>query len=604
MATRLDAVYSSHLRQALSRSAFTERVIERIGQTSEYAREFHRSLGGGGEDGDDGKISWRTREDKERQERYDRYQKLYHNKSEQYLRPEWLPSGKLLYTRINMLRFVTNTYADLMCGSGAEVKTNNKTLDDHLNNEVEIKNHFLKWQQLVSINGLIGLQVVADDRGVDIIHVSPDLLYPEFEDGSDDDFKWVSKKHYVKVLDVKDPSGRWEFNGDKQADKDDGIVFEERHFRGSIKYYLYTVKGDEITSMLPPSWYNESLPPLDENGECCVQTGIDEFMLIVVPNMILAREFVSDFDDIIDFQANINVRASQINRVLNVHADPKLMLGESFRAKDPYTGEPIIRGLRDEVLIVANEDHEFRPEYLTWQSQLESAFREIEQNINMLCTVAQISPSLIVRQESIFPEAATAFKLRLTPTLSKVRRKAQDFKSALQRVIWVYANKAFQHGLLDVPTPPEGDPFKTTTQDGTNKHGQPEPAEEVPLSVDANDPKVAISRVLTGAPNQIEIRFIPNLPQDERLLIDRLTSNPPSVSLDRILKEVDQMSPDEIEEEKQRIQDTASMQAESVQHSGGFPFGGGGGVLDEADALEKAINPSATAPTGMGIGGQ
>lgn len=596
----LDRIYRAQLKKALGQSEFTTKVAERIGQNSEHARKFASELKNGfGDDGED-RLVWRTPEDNERFEAYSKWRDLFHNRHEKWLRPDWLPSGKFEYKRANFCRFITRVYADLMLGGGAEISTGNQTVDDYLSDEVQLHGYFYKWAQLVTVYGLIGLQVVCDDKGVDIIKVNPDLLYPVFEDGSDDDFKWVSKKHYVDPGQIKpEPGSNWEFNKHKDGgEKDDGVVFEERHFRGYIEYYLFTVKGDEITEMLPPTWYNDNLPDLNGDGICKVDTNIDEFMLIVVPNIIFDGTFVSDFADIEDFQRDINTRASQINRILNVHADPKLMLPDSFRAKDPYTGEAIVRGLRDEVLILTPEDYDFKPEYLTWQSQLEGAYQEMENDMNMLCTVASVSPSLVVRKDGNFPEAAATYKLRLTPTLNHVARKEEDFKRALQRVIWVFINKCHQERVFDKSEVDFGEEQGSPGNKPWVAQGSPTGGVK-DISFDKHDRLSDLDRVLTIPPNKIEIRFKPSLPQDERFLVERAGSMPPTASIHRVLQEVDGMNEAEIAIELKRIAEGQQMAEEATARDSGLQFGGNP-FEGRSETSDSGLDAS---PTGAQVAG-
>ncbi len=575
MSGPLDASYVQRLRIALRQTEMTREVVNRVGKRNAFVRQefsdFSESEKGGAKD----KLLWRTEEDSVRQDRLRKYGDIHANDSEKHLRPDWLPSGKVEYKRYNLARFITTTYADIMCGGGVEIKTGNDVADDYISQEAPISDYFYKWQKYVSIYGFIGLQVVQDKDGVDIIKVMPDILYVQWKDGSDDDYEWIAKKTRIDPAEVKDPGGSWDFEDQSKRSDIDGVVFEERHYRGRIEYYLYAVKEDEIVQMLPPQWYDKDLPPLDEQGKSFVGTNINEFMLFIIPNIVFNRSFVSDYEDILDQMASINVRMTQIARVLNIHADPKLMLPESYRAKDPYTGEIVVRAARDEVLFISPEDADNKPEYLTWSSQLEHAYAEIEQDINAVCTVAKISPSLLVKRELNFPESAVAYKLRLTPTINHVARKRVDFKTALQRVLWVFLQKLEKTGAFRTP---EADIQEVDQDSGFNAR-----------SMDHKDSTID-SVCLIKSPKQIQIRFIPALPQDERLAVERATNDPPTYSLERLLVDVDGMSEDEARKEMAKIRVYAQMKDEMTASSEGFGFGG-----DTFDGMGQPGNPQSSA---------
>lgn len=568
----MDRIYEQTLRKALGQTEFTQKVVERIGQRNKYARGF---LKGQGDDGEEEKVFWRGPEDHKRFAKYSLHADLYINNQEEHLAPEWMPSGKTKYKRYNLCRFLTDLYTQLMMGSGVEIHTEFKTVDDHLNDDLEIGDKFDHWAKMVSVKGMIGVQVVSDDRGVDVVMVQPELVFAEFEEGSEDDYKWVAKKFHVDPHALNVPKEVWEFNRDREAgDEDDGVVFEERHYRGRIEYFLYTVKEDEITELLLPEWYNEDLPPLDEDGLCSIDTGIDEFMLLAIPNVIFNNEFISDYEDITDLQRDINSRITHINRILNVHANPKLMLPESFMGKDPYTGEPIMRGLRDEVLFIAEEDKDNRPEYLTWNSQIEAGFDEIDSDVNMFCTVTGVSPSLIVRKDTTFPEAASAYKLRLTPTLAKTKFKTGFFKRYLRRILWVLVQKLTTTNTFS----------QTSLDQKVAEDKTPDQAPSLEMH-DASGVEPEAMRILSMDAKKIEIRFEAALPQDDRLLVERTGTDPPTASIDRVLREVDGMSDAQVAEEKVRLAEAARLKDEQMMQGQGSFFGGGGGGGGEPESF-------------------
>lgn len=546
--------YEATLRVALQKSQYTQELVDRLAERNQYARTFT----GENLKNEERRLLWRTPEDKIRQEKFNCYFDLFRNKTDVRLRPEWLPTGKTMYKRLNFCRFITNVFADLTLGAGVEICTGNEVIDTYLQDELQIQDRFYNWSRMGSIFGVFGAQVVVDDNGVDVVNVPPDQLYFDFEPCSDFDFRWIAKKLYVDPSRVQLPDKVSEQLRQRKAD---GIVFEERHYVGAIEYYLYTVAGDEIVEVLDPRWYLDSLPALDENGICRVETNINDFMLQLVPNGMLMREFESDYDDIKDLQASVNVRATQINRILNIHANPKLMLPESMQQKDTYTGEIIVRGLRDEVLFLDPEDYAHKPEYLTWDGQLEQAYKEIEQDIMAICTLAEISPMLIVHANQSFPESAVAYKMKLTPTLNKVKRKSDVMKRALQRLIWVLIVKLFQEGALDTTMAIDPD----FNPDSEKVDGQ-----SVSVSHDEAYAPMNVGKFIGDfQPRDISIEFKPSLPHDDRFMVERLAGKQ-SLSLKTVLEQVDGLSEKQADEEIERIMQDMQGADEAAADMGGL----------------------------------
>lgn len=604
-------VYESNLRVAIGKSQFTQEVISHIAASDIAARRF---LSGVDSNTDQPRIRWLLPDDKQRQEKYKLLSDLYFGRHDRHLRPEWMPSGKTMYKQINMMRFVTKIYVDLMMGGGVEVKTGNQLIDDYISEDAQLTRFFSDWATAASVFGFVALQVVTDDQGVDIIYVDPLTIYWQFKEGTNDDFEWVSKKIWVDPEEVEDPDGNWEFGETEDGNVPDGIIFEERHYRGCIEYYLYTVMQDEILEILDPQWFDEDLPDMDEKGFTKQETECEEFLLQIVPNTLIMKEFVSDYDDLIDLQASINLRATQRGRILNVHADPKLMLPESLQQKDIYTGEIIVRGLRDEVFFLAPEEYQFKPEYLTWDAQLDHVTRELEDDHSMLCTLAEISPTLVVGRDETFPESGAAYKMKLTPTLNRVNRKKKDFKYAMQVLLHTFITKVVQQGKLDalsmeaLPSMagshdglPAGDGLPETGYPDTQDDGGIPTSAHDGGSTTSPDPKMFIQDF---CPTDIDIDFKPALPQDEKMMIERAAGQA-TISRRRILKTVDGMTDKEIEKELSEIDADQKGADEAMfpagDDLGGTAFGGKGTSIPPGKPLSLDNTGGLNVPGGAAM---
>jgi hypothetical protein len=538
MSLSLNNVYAHYIQLAVGKSEFTQRVVDSLD-----ARSIERAKTRWEKDEDEPKILWRTDKDKKRIENLRRFEDLYNRKHEKHLRPIWLPTGKVEYLEVNLFRWVTTLYADLSLGGGATVKSQNSAYDWYLNEDLNIWHYFYNWMVYVSIYGFCPVQIVQNEKGeVDFLELDPSVIYPKWKDGTFYEFEWISKKIQLSPDDVAIPNG---LGYDFDPKRMDGIVYEERHFEGRIEYYLYAVSGDEVMMMLPVQFYNPQLPTLRPDPEgsgrmiSYVETNIPEFLIVLIPNQIFNQEFISDYTDIEQLVSRINTRMTQIDRVLNIHANPKLILPSSFQQQDPYTGESTGRGLRDEILYIDPEDNHTMPQYLTWDGQLSAAYQQLDAVVDMFCTVAEVSPSLLVRSQSgsTFPESAAAYKMKLTPTLNRINRKSTKFEMGIKKFLYVYGLKLQQCDKLKAVS---GDP--EYLQALMN-------AEDTPYT--AADAKVEPEEIQQ---RRIQVRFKPALPQDDRLLIDRLQGQP-SVSIRRVLTDVDDMTEEEAVEEERRIMD-------------------------------------------------
>lgn len=561
-------ILAAQLRIAARLSKFTDEVLQEMRLRNEGSTIVP----------DASKLYWRTNEDQERIARYEENKNLYFLKHD-FMKPTWLPPGRTFYKPHNYCRFITNSFADIIAGNGSTIQTNNAIVDKWLKDR-QISDKFYNWLLMCSMMGLIGVQVVVDEEGVDLLLIEPQMLYPVFDD-SGEDYVSISKKYEVKVDEVIDPTFRWDFKHKyKGEDKKYQIIFEEQHFKGEIYYFLYVVEGNEIREMLPPSWYDPSLPPLVK-GFSKVVTGVDDFMLMIVPNILTCREYVSDYDDVRPFQKSINARATQINRILNIHANPKLMVPDSMQQVDPTTGQTIQRALRDEVLYIsADENQVMEPKYLTWDAQLEGAYKELKLDQDAICTFSSISAALLVREGTQYPEAAAAYKLRLTSTINASKRKKNWFTKFAIRILYVYLTKLKEKGLFKVP---QTEGIDTS---GPDKDDPTMPTLGVQNAIDVME----IKR------EDITIRMHPALPQDERFMVERVGTGVATVSRERVLFEVDGMSEAEAQEEIRKIEKDEKSSNESFGSiAGGLSYGGGfNGSNDSGLGIGDAVGKERT----------
>lgn len=572
----MSTLRDSHIRNVMRwmrRFEVTSEIMDRVAARNERAQALSYE--------ENQRPTWRSAEDVERQARLKKYQDLFFSEHEKHLKPDWLKEGRALYKTYNWCRFITNTFADIIVGGGADILVGDKVIDDYLRDELELPIQFYKWIQMTSIFGFIALQVVEDNEGVDLIEVDPWLVYPEFKDSSGYDYKHISKKFIVRPEQVVDPSMRWQWF-DRDRTQGHQIVFEERHFRGIIEYYLYVVEGNDIIETLPPAWYDPYLPEIDiESGLCLVETDIDDFMLMVVPNVLLMKKFVSDYDDLVTLQESYNTRGTQIGRILNIHADPKLLLPDTMKEIDPLTGRVIHRGLRDEILYISSEDNtQAKPEYLTWNAQISEARDEMRSDRNAMLTLSYVSDSFIVSEDNpTFPESALAYKMRLTPTLNRAKVKAADFKKYMQRLLYVLIKVLNKHGSFDVPS----DEGATVPVDAVGAGAEQENPEnpQFDMKPDTAPEQVVPEQAAIDAtfdietlkPKDITLKFKPSLPQDERFLTERVGTGVQTVSRERLLKDVDGFSDEEIMEELKRIDEDSNAMNESVAGGSGLRFG-------------------------------
>lgn len=216
---------------------------------------------------------------------------------------------------------------------------------------------------------------------------------------------------------------------------------KEIHTAGRITNELYRLdKSGKISGRAElAEWYGEkAVNPSGEIPADVVETGIDEPLLQWVPNFMVSGECISDFDGVGELVDQFTAAISQAAGVIARHADPKMTMDEetgnalAHQASgggdtDPYQtgneGESKDRINISELGVLFTKDGLVKPEYLVWNAQLEVAIKLIDNWIEWLFAVIEMSPGLLGLRKGGAAEAWRKLRLEAANTLAKVARK-------------------------------------------------------------------------------------------------------------------------------------------------------------------------------------
>jgi len=204
---------------------------------------------------------------------------------------------------------------------------------------------------------------------------------------------------------------------------DNDYVRVEEHEKGLIRNKLFSLKKGKLKEQIDIHFF---YPELEEEQK----TGIDDFLIVHIPNFRTNDSFwgISDYYDIEPVQDEINNRLSRISMILDKHSDPTLIVPTGTLDEN---GE--LRKGDAEVFEIGQGD--LAPQYLTWNGNIDSAFKEIDLLIDTLHMMAEISPSLTGLDRSGIPESGRALKYRLLRTLAKIGRKRIFYDEGIKKII-------------------------------------------------------------------------------------------------------------------------------------------------------------------------
>ena len=160
-------------------------------------------------------------------------------------------------------------------------------------------------------------------------------------------------------------------------------------------------------------------------------------MILLVPvHNLLTSDRVYGIDDYADLDSiisEIEVRISQISKILDKHAEPSVQGPESALERDYETGEYKLK-MGNYFIRGTTEDPPV--EYVTWEAQLEANFKQIEKLINILAVISEMGSAIFdTEQKTGNAASGTALRRMMISPLAKVNRSRMRFDSAIKKAI-------------------------------------------------------------------------------------------------------------------------------------------------------------------------
>lgn len=372
-----------------------------------------------------------------------------------------------LYIAVNLMDVLLTKPSDLLVGDGVLFESG---LDDEsieqqaLNRIVEENDLQTLIHELVIGGGIRGdawlktyyanrddaSEVVAEGLEIPdglldpepVIETVPaDMVFPELADGSFKRFKAVNICNIEYVL---QPTGIL------KKEKEIPFLNVERHLPGYIIYERYRLsdKGVDNTYDYPIPLYNieEQVATGRDDGDI-VYTGVPNILVEHIPYKAIDDDWkgIGGIEKLESVLAAINDRLVQIDYILWKHSDPTAF-GPDIEGNDATVR------FGGKYIPVDKEDQ--TPGYMTWNSQLEGAFKELDYLLSIVFQMSE-TPQWLFGTTITQDKGGTgtshsdgrAIQMRLMPILSKVSRIKLHVDKAVRTILWlaqeleVYANE-------------------------------------------------------------------------------------------------------------------------------------------------------------------
>ncbi len=181
-------------------------------------------------------------------------------------------------------------------------------------------------------------------------------------------------------------------------------------------------------------------------SEEVVETGVDDFLVVPVFNLSTSDRLtgLDDYSDLDSIVQELEIRIAQISRILDKHADPNMYGPDTALEHDPTTGQWGYRGGGKYFPVGQGEQP---PGYVTWDGQLEAAFRQIDLLMEQLYILSETSAAAFGQLKSGLAESGTALRRLMMAPLAKVNRIRMRFDPALKEVLWLASRLEKAQGM-------------------------------------------------------------------------------------------------------------------------------------------------------------
>lgn len=244
----------------------------------------------------------------------------------------------------------------------------------------------------------------------------------------------------------------------------------EIHEPGIIRNELWRLDGGYLKEQVKLNTFDDykDLPEYQE-------TKYPGLLVEHVPNWRLDDMFygISDYHDIESLIDEMNNRISRISRVLDKHENPKLILPPGIMKYDEVNQRYYVEKEDLEAVEVDPDGPTGDlPKYLVWDAQLEAAFKQIEQLLQILFLISETSPDAFGMGKQGVAESGRALKFRLLRTIGKINRKQLYFHESLKNILYAaqvldveWGRGGYEPGIPDIqwPDPLPKDPVEAAT---------------------------------------------------------------------------------------------------------------------------------------------
>jgi hypothetical protein len=384
---------------------------------------------------DEGPLVFPKRADRNRISRYDENDKIYfgdhfdafnirgEKTDEKY--PEVY--RRLRYVVANFAGLMSRVLADMLFGETVVIDVKDEKLQNFIDDIMEDNQLLAQLYESELANSRRGDAVfklrvgqrnpgITDSQSTIIIEEFPAAIYfPTLEQNMT---RNVPKQDVIATV----------FTQPTADGKVATYLHKEIHVPGKIYHevWSYNQKEGKLISQLNAQ---------DFGYKDVEDTGVNRSLVFHIPNVRDGSGFwgTSDYMDLKSLFFALNNRITKTDNILDKHSDPILAVPPGVIDENGQVRKQALQ-----MFEVDNEQPGFnKPEYIVWNANLDSAFKQIEKLIDMLFLFAEIAPASTGSDQGSGGQAESgrALKFKLLATIRKRNRKIRYYDQALKDML-------------------------------------------------------------------------------------------------------------------------------------------------------------------------
>lgn len=313
---------------------------------------------------------------------------------------------------VNWHRRLSILWADMLFGQKPEIKADNQERLEEVIQSTDFINRLYESAIDVSRYGT-GIFKVRMDGEIIVDVIPPDIWFPVVDARN--------------IKDIKQHVLAWKYTDSS----DNAFLAVEIHTKQDVTYQTYSLASDNGISRL-----------LEEEVET---HNLGKFLVRPVNNVTTSDSLlgVNDYDDINPILEEIEMRLTQISRVLDKHADPSMYGDETALEFNERTGEYVVRGGGSFYPV---SDENVKPGYITWDANLSDAQEQINTLMKQFYVITNTSSAAFGQLEQGLAESGSAMKRLLMATLIKANRMKTQYMTAIIDVLNIASELSNRNG--------------------------------------------------------------------------------------------------------------------------------------------------------------